>query len=176
MHIYGGIRLKENRRKEKTKIAYLWRNKMHFGGQNVLVTGIDSRAETHRGRPLFFRHIQNHIPIFFNILKIISQYIQNQIPIYSKFYFNIFSSKTIRECCKSREGASLNFFSILSANSTWGYRGQQQNCGKVHSDSIWLEIQRCSKTWLAFWLLSRYWVLWCFEMTFTSHHCHWQQQ
>ena len=104
--------MRENRRKEKTKIAYLWRNKMHFGGQNVLVTGIDSRAETHRGRPLFFRHIQNHIPIFFNILKIISQYIQNQIPIYSKLYLNILSSKTIRECFKSREGASLNFFSL----------------------------------------------------------------
>ena len=110
LHICGGIRLRENRRKEKTKIAYLWRNKMHFGGQNVLVTGIDSRAETHRGRPLFFRHIQNHIPIFFNISKIISQYIQNQIPIHSKLYLNILSSKTIRECFKSREGASLNFF------------------------------------------------------------------
>ena len=104
LHIYGGIRLRENRRKEKTKIAYLWRNKMHFGGQNVLVTGIDSRAETHRGRPLFFRHIQNHIPTFPNILEIRSQYfpiysksdpnifqcIQNYISIYSKSHQNIF--------------------------------------------------------------------------------------
>ena len=29
MHIYGGIRFfRENRRKEKTKIAYLWRKKI----------------------------------------------------------------------------------------------------------------------------------------------------
>ena len=70
----------------------------------MLVTGIDSRAETHRGRPLFFRHIQNHIPTFPNILEIRSQYfpiysksdpnifqcIQNYISIYSKSHQNIF--------------------------------------------------------------------------------------